>query len=60
MNKPFSIDFSDIEDYLDNLFINDDRAKDIIDKCGFSKEQLNIINTIVISALKAYDLKKQK
>lgn len=59
-DKPFSIDFTDIENYLSTVFKNDAIAKSIIEKSGFTDTQLEIINIIVVAALKAYDLKKQQ
>lgn len=55
-DKTFSIDFTDIEDYLSTVFKNDATAKSIIEKSGFTDTQLDI----VVAALKAYDLKKQQ
>lgn len=58
--KPFGVNFDEITDYLDNVFFNDEKSKSIIQKAGFTESQVKIINTLIISALKAYDLEKQK
>ena len=60
MQKPFSVNFDDTEDFLSNLFENDEKAKSILNKSGFTKSQIEIINLLIITALKAYDLQKQK
>ena len=59
-NKPYSVNFDDIEEFLDNLFETDEKSKAIFEKCGISRSQLQIINTLIINALKAYDLQKQQ
>lgn len=58
MEKPFSIDFDKLENYLDNMAFSNERSKEIISKAGFTDSQVKIINSIVLSALKAYDLQK--
>ncbi len=60
MEKPFTVDFNDIEDFLDRHFFNDPKSKEIVEKAGFSESQIKVINTIVLTALKAYDLQKQR
>lgn len=60
MEKPFSVDFDDIGNFLDNHFFSDPKSKEIIEKSGFSESQIKIINTLILSALKAYDLQKQQ
>ena len=58
--KLFSVNFDEITDCLDSIFFNDEKDKSIIQKAGFTEAQVKIINTLIISALKAYDLEKQK
>lgn len=58
MEKPFSVDFDDIANFIDNHFFDDPKSKEIIEKAGFSESQIKVINTLILSALKAYDLKK--
>lgn len=58
--KPYSVNFDEITDYLDNVFLTDTKAQSIIQKAGFTDSQVKIINTLIIAALKAYDLEKQK
>ena len=60
MEKPFSVDFDDIGNFLDCHFSNDPKSKEIIEKAGFSESQIKIINTLILTALKAYDLQKQQ
>lgn len=60
MNDVFSVDFDETLDYLNVTFLNDEKSKEIIKSAGFTESQVKIINTIIISALKAYDLQKQK
>lgn len=60
MEKPFTVDFDDIGDFLDNHFSNNQKSKEIIEKAGFSEAQIKIINTLILTALKAYDLQKQQ
>lgn len=59
-NNYFSVNFDDIQSFLDNHFFDDSKSKDLIEKAGFTKSQVKIINTLIVSALKAYDLQKQK
>ena len=59
MGKPFSVNFDDIEDFVDNHFFNDPKSMEIITNAGFSESQIKIINTLILTALKAYDLQKQ-
>lgn len=60
MEKPFTVDFDDLGDFLDNHFSNNQKSKEIIEKAGFSDAQIKIINTLILTALKAYDLQKQQ
>lgn len=60
MQKPFSINFDGTEDFMSNLFKNDEKAQNILDKSGFTDSQLEIIKILIIAALKAYDLQKQQ
>ena len=59
-NKSFSVDFDNIESFLDNHFFDDEKSKEIIEKAGFSESQIKIINTLILTALKSYDLQKQQ
>lgn len=59
-NNVFSVDFGKLQEYLNDVFLNDDKSKEIIENAGFTESQVEIINTIILSALKAYDLQKQK
>lgn len=52
----YSIDFGALENCLDTMFFSDDKSREIITKAGFTKSQISIINTLIISALKSYDL----
>lgn len=58
MDKPFSVDFDEMKDYLDNVFLNDDKCKNILSESGFTEAQLQIVNALIIAALKTYDLQK--
>ena len=60
MEKPFTVDFDDIENFLDSHFFSDPTSKEIIEEAGFNESQIKIINTLILTALKAYDLKKQQ
>lgn len=58
--KPFSVNFDDMEKFLDDLFAKDEKSKEIMKKANFTESQVKIINTLIISALKVYDLQKRK
>ncbi len=58
MKNTFTVDIDDIESFIDNHFFSDLKSKEIIEKAGFSESQIKIINTLIITALKAYDLQK--
>lgn len=60
MEKPFTVDFDDIGDFLDSHFFGDPKSKEIIEKSGFNESQIKIINTLILATLKAYDLQKQQ
>ncbi len=60
MEKPFTVDFDDLGNFLDSHFSNDQKSKELIKNAGFSEAQINIINTLILTALKAYDLQKQQ
>lgn len=49
--------FDEIHNFLDNLFFNDEHSKEIIEKSGFTKEQISIINILIVNAIRAYDAK---
>lgn len=55
----YSIDFNALENCLDTMFFSDDKSHEIITKAGFTKSQISIINTLIIAALKSYDLQKK-
>lgn len=59
MEKPFTVDFDELGNFLDSHFFDDMKSKEIIEKAGFSESQIKIINTLILTALKAYDLQKQ-
>lgn len=59
MERSFTVNFDDIENFLDSHFFNDLKSKEIIEKSGFSESQIKIINTLIPTALRAYDLQKQ-
>jgi len=59
MNNTYTINFDDIESFIDNHFFNDSKSKEIIKKAGFTETQIKVINTLILAALKAYDLKIQ-
>ena len=48
-------DFKKIQEYLDELFVNDEKASEILESVGFTPAQLKIVNTLIIRALIAYD-----
>jgi hypothetical protein len=54
------VDFDNINDFLDELFVKDEQAKDIISRSGFTTEQLKLINILIVSALRAYDAESRK
>lgn len=60
MKNNFTVNFDEIGDFLDNYFFDDSDSKEIIKKAGFNKSQIEIINTLILMALKAYDLQKQQ
>lgn len=60
MNNTYTVNFDDIESFIDNHFFNDSKSKEIIEKAGFTESQIRVINTLILTALKAYDLKKQQ
>lgn len=60
MEKPFTVNFDDIGNFLDSQFFSDPKSKEIIEKAGFSESQIKIINTLILTALKAYDLQRQQ
>ena len=49
------VDFDRIESFLNNLFVNDGKANEILAKYEVTPAQLKIINLLIINALKAYD-----
>lgn len=53
-------DFDEIQDFLDNVFFKDEKAIEIIEKVNLSKEQISIINTLIINAIRAYDAKNSQ
>ncbi len=53
-------DFDEIQDFLDNVFFKDKKATEIIEKVNLSKEQISIINTLIINAIRAYDAKNSQ
>lgn len=52
-------DFNEIQDYLDNVFFKDEHSKEILEKSDLDKTKISIINTLIVNAIRAYDLKKQ-
>lgn len=60
MEKPFTVNFDDIGNFLDSHFFSDPNSTEIIEKAGFSESQIKIINTLILTALKAYDLQKHQ
>lgn len=60
MKNNFTVNFDDIGDFLDNHFFEDSKSKELIEKAGFNESQIKIINTLILTALKAYDLQKQQ
>lgn len=60
MNNTYTVNFDDIESFIDNYFFNDSKSKEIIEKSVFTEAQIKVINTLILTALKSYDLKKQQ
>ncbi len=60
MNNTYTVNFDDIESFIDNYFFNDSKSKEIIKKAGFTEAQIKVINTLILTVLKSYDLKKQQ
>lgn len=60
MSKPFTVNFDEIQNFMDNHFFDDAQSKIIIEKSGFTETQIKVINTLILTALKAYDLQKQQ
>lgn len=52
-------DFDDIQVFLDNLFFKDEKASEILKKANLSKEQISIINILIVNAIRAYDSKNE-
>lgn len=48
-------DFNKIQNLLDNIFMNDENTIKKITNTGLTFDQLKVINTLIISALRAYD-----
>lgn len=48
-------DFDKMQNFLDTIFMNDENAKEKINQTGLTFDQLRVINTLIISALRAYD-----
>lgn len=57
--KLFSVNFDDIESYLNDVFFKDEKANATMQKANISNNQIKIIGILIISALKAYDLQHQ-
>jgi hypothetical protein len=51
-------DFTKIQEYLDNLFVHDEKAKKILESANVTPAQLKVVNTLIISALRAYDAER--
>jgi hypothetical protein len=49
------VDFNKIQEYLDELFVTDEKASKILESVNFTPAQLKIVNTLIIRALIAYD-----
>jgi len=47
MNNTYTINFDDIESFIDNHFFNDSKSKEIIKKAGFTETQIKVINTLI-------------
>lgn len=52
-----NINFNEIEEYLDTIFKNDEKARNIVSKAGFTEMQIGIINILIVGALKSYHLR---
>ena len=59
-NNVFSVDFDSLENHLDTVYFNNEKAMEIINDAGFTDGQVKLINILIVSALKSYDLLKQK
>lgn len=54
------VDFVKIQDFLNDILIADEKVIDIIDRSGFTPEQLKMVNILIVSALRAYDAESSK
>lgn len=48
-------DFTKIQEYLDGLFVNDEKGMKILQDVNITPAQLKVMNTLIIRALIAYD-----
>ena len=53
------VDFDKTKEFLDNLFAKEETLK-ILEKNNLTLQQIRIINTLIIYALKAYDSDTQE
>jgi len=51
-----NIDFDKITDFLNTVFQDDEKSKNIIEQTGLSRKQIQVINQYIVSALRAYHL----
>lgn len=48
-------DFDKIQNFLDDMFSTDEKAKTIIKETGLTPAQLKVVNTLIVYGIKAYD-----
>lgn len=51
-----NIDFDKITDFLNTVFQDDEKSKNIIEQTGLSRKQIQVINQYIVSGLRAYHL----
>ena len=51
--------FDRMRELLDDMYTKDEGAKDIINRAGFTPDQLKIVNLLIVQGLQYYDALKE-
>ncbi len=51
--------FDRMRELLDDMYTKDEGAKDIINRAGFTPDQLKIVNLLIVQGLRYYDALKE-
>lgn len=51
--------FDRMRELLDDMYMKDEQVKDVINRAGFTQDQLKIVNLLIIQALRYYDALKE-